>query len=149
VVYTKPAVQGSETVLQYLARYVRRIAISNRRIVSVEDGRVTFRDKDYEARKWKTTTLPAEEFIRRYLQHVLPKGFHKVRFYGLLAPANRTLLHWAGFLLSKEEGLASEDPASSVGLAKPANEELPICPHCGVGRLIVVGRLLPGARAPS
>jgi hypothetical protein len=127
---------------------VRRIAISNRRILSVEDGGVTFRYKDWSANDWKTTTLPAEEFIRRYLQHVLPKGFHKVRFYGLLAPANRTLLDWARFLLSKEDDLTSEDPANCVGPLDPATSELPICPLWGVGRPIPVGRLLPGERGP-
>jgi hypothetical protein len=87
VVYTKPTVQGSETVLQVLGHYVRRTAISNRRILSLEDGRVTFRYKDWRAKEWKTAKLSAEEFISRYLQHVLLRGFHKVRFYGLLAPA--------------------------------------------------------------
>jgi hypothetical protein len=148
VVYTKPAVQGSEPVLRYLARYVCRIAISNRRILSIEDGRVSFRYKDWKANEWKTTTLPAEEFIRRYLQHVLPKGFHKVRFYGLLAPANRSLLHWARFLLSKEDELTGEDLVNGLGPSKPETKELPICPHCGAGRLIPVGRLLPAARGP-
>jgi hypothetical protein len=148
VVYSKPTVQGSEAVLQYLGRYVRRIAISNRRILSVEDGRVTFRYKDWSANDWKTTTLPAEEFIRRYLQHVLPKGFHKVRFYGLLGPASRSLLHFARFLLSREEDPPDRDPANTTETLKSRKAELPLCLHCGVGRLIPVGRLLPGARGP-
>lgn len=148
VVYTKPTVCGNEAVLQYLGRYVRRIAISNRRILAVEDGRVTFRCKDWSANEWKTTTLPAEEFIRRYLQHVLPRGFHKVRFYGLLAPGNRPLLDWARFLLSREDDPASEDPPIAAEAPERQKESFPACPHCGVGRLIPVGRLLPGAREP-
>lgn len=148
VVYTKPAVQGSRPVLQYLGRYVHRIAISNRRILSVEDGRVTFRYKDWSAGDWKTTTLSAEEFIRRYLQHVLPKGFHKVRFYGLLAPRNRSLLNWAGFLLSREEEPAGDDSPNDAEAPKFPKQELSVCRHCGIGRLILVGRLLPGVRGP-
>lgn len=143
VVYTKPTVQGSETVLQYLGRYVRRIAISNRRILSVEDHRVTFRYKD-----WKSATLSAEEFIRRYLQHVLPRGFHKVRFYGLLAPANRALLDWARFLLTKDEDFGSDDPANTAEPPDVPKETHPLCPHCGVGRLTPVGPLTPAARGP-
>jgi hypothetical protein len=145
---TKPTIQGSETVLQYLGRYVHRIAISNRRILSVEDGRVSFRYKDSSANAWKTATLPAEEFIRRYLQHVLPRGFHKVRFYGLLAPGNRPLLEWARFLLSKEDDPNHKPPANDPENPVFKREEVSHCPHCGIGRLIPVGRLLPAARGP-
>jgi hypothetical protein len=148
VVYTKPTVQGSETVLQYLGRYVRRIAISNCRILSFEDGRVTFRYKDWRAREWKTATLSAEEFVRRYLQHVLPRGFHKVRSYGLLSPANRALLDWARFLLTGDEDSGSDEAAIAAETADVPKETLPLCPHCGVGRLIPVGRLPPGAGGP-
>jgi hypothetical protein len=93
VVYSKPSVQGADNVLRYLARYIHRIAITNKRIRSVENGEVTFRYKDSRERCWKTMTLPALEFMRRFLQHVLPGAFHKVRSYGLLAPANRQRLH--------------------------------------------------------
>jgi hypothetical protein len=148
VVYTKPTVQGSEAVLRYLARYVHRIAISNPRILSVENGQVSFRYKPWSASAWKTATLAAEEFIRRYLQHVLPKGFHKVRLYGLLAPANRTLLDWARFLLTQDEDFGSDDPANAAQFPNVAKEALPLCPHCALGRLIPVARLMPGARGP-
>jgi hypothetical protein len=148
VVYTKPTVRGSEAVLQYLGRYVHRIAISNRRILSIEDGQVTFRYKDWSANAWKSATLTAEEFIRRYLQHVLPKGFHKVRFYGLLAPANRELLDWAKFLLSRVADPNPEMPENDPEPPAPQPPELPLCPHCGVGRLIRLGRFPPGARGP-
>ena len=99
VVYCKPTVQGAEKVLEYLSRYVYRIAITNNRIVSACDGRVSFRYKESRKRKcrayWRTMTLPAVEFLRRFLQHVLPKGFHKVRYYGLLNPATSSI---AGFI---------------------------------------------------
>jgi hypothetical protein len=77
VVYTKPTVYGTEKVLSYLARYVHRVAITNGRIISIENGRIQFRYKDSREKIWKTISLEAMEFIRRLLQHVLPRGFHK------------------------------------------------------------------------
>ena len=86
VVYAKPPWGGPEAVLKYLARYVHRVAISNARLVALENGTVTFRYKDYaEDQRQKTMAVSAEEFIRRFLQHVLPSGFVKIRHYGLLA----------------------------------------------------------------
>jgi len=86
VVYAKPPFGGPRQVLKYLARYTHRVAISNQRLVSLEDGQVTFRWKNYaRASEPATMTLQAEEFIRRFLLHVLPKGFVKVRHFGFLA----------------------------------------------------------------
>jgi hypothetical protein len=86
VVYAKPPAGGPAQVLKYLARYTHRVALSNARLVSLEQGQVTFRYKDYaDDRQQKTLTLAADEFLRRFLQHVLPRGFVKVRHYGLLA----------------------------------------------------------------
>src|SRR3954468_23721801 len=86
VVYAKRPFGGPEQVLKYLARYTHRVAISNSRLLTLEDGRVTFRYKDYaDDRQHKTLTLDAVEFLRRFVQHVLPKGFMKIRHYGLLA----------------------------------------------------------------
>lgn len=90
IVYCKPAVQGRGAVLRYLARYVHRVAITNARLVSVTPGQVTFRYRDRRdagARAWRTMTLSADEFLRRFLQHVLPRGFHKVRYYGIWHPS--------------------------------------------------------------
>jgi hypothetical protein len=93
VVDCKPsAVYGTQQVLNYLARYVHRIAITNGRILSMEDGNVTFRYQQVDDPTWKTMTLEAHEFIRRFLQHVLPAGMHKVRYFGLWHPARRRLL---------------------------------------------------------
>ncbi len=84
--YAKAPFGGPERVLKYLARYTHRVAISNHRLVSLAEGRVTFRYKDYaDDQQQKTMTLPAEEFLRRFVQHVLPPGVVKVRHYGLLA----------------------------------------------------------------
>jgi len=86
VVYAKPPWGGPEQVLKYLARYTHRVAISNARLSALEAGQVTFRYKDYaDDRRSKTITLPADEFLRRFLMHILPRGFVKVRHYGLLA----------------------------------------------------------------
>jgi hypothetical protein len=82
VVYAKPTVQGADGVLRYLARYVHRAAITDARIVRVDATTVTFRYQDAQARAWRTMTRAGEEFLRRFLQHVLPRGFHKVRYYG-------------------------------------------------------------------
>lgn len=81
-----------DKTLTYLARYIHQTAITNSRILAAEGGKVTFRYKDSRESRWKTMTLEAAEFIRRFLQHVLPRGFHKVRYYGLLGPRNRCLL---------------------------------------------------------
>lgn len=93
IVYCKPPFAGPIEVLRYLSRYTHRVAISNRRLVAADGGGVSFRWKDYRAdglARWKTMTLGAHEFIRRFLIHVLPKGFHRIRHYGLLANGNRT-----------------------------------------------------------
>jgi len=92
IVYCKPPFAGPEQVLRYLSRYTHRVAISNRRLVADGDGGIAFRYKDYRIDgpgRWKTMTLAPAEFIRRFLIHVLPKGFHRIRHYGLFANGNR------------------------------------------------------------
>ena len=92
MVYCKDPFAGPEQVLRYLSRYPHRVAISNRRLVAADDGGVAFRCKDYRIDgpgRWKTMTLAPHEFIRRFLIHVLPKGFHRIRHYGLFANGNR------------------------------------------------------------
>ncbi len=101
VVYIQSAVHGTCGVLEYLGRYVHRIAISNARIVSVDDKNVALRYQDSSDQKWKLLTLSGEEFLRRYLQHVLPRGLHKVRYYGLWGPANRKLLRQVQLVMPK------------------------------------------------
>ncbi len=86
VVFVKPPFGGPEQVLKYLARYTHRVAISNRRLLSMEDGRVTFEYKDYaDGNQSKVMTLEATEFIRRFLLHILPSGFVRIRQFGFLA----------------------------------------------------------------
>jgi hypothetical protein len=80
--------QGEPVVLNYLARYVFRIALTNHRIIGMDQTHVTFRYKDRKGGRWRTARIEGQEFLRRYLQHVLPKGFHKVRYYGIWHPSH-------------------------------------------------------------
>jgi hypothetical protein len=95
-VYAKPPFSGPEAVLSYLARYIHRVAIANSRLIALDEPGVTFRYKDYRRNghgRYRTMTLAADEFIRRFLLHVLPKGFHRIRHYGLLASAGCPVQH--------------------------------------------------------
>ena len=95
VTYAKAPFAGPKAVLAYLSRYTHRVAISNHRLIKADADGVTFKYKDYRARgpaRYKTMTLSPHEFIRRFLMHVLPKGFHRIRHYGLLANGNRSAM---------------------------------------------------------
>jgi len=156
VVYAKPAVQGTDNVLQYLGRYVHRVALTNHRILAVERGAVTFRYKDSRQACSKTMRLPAREFIRRFLQHVLPKGVHKVRYYGLWAPANRKLLRQIQTAFQEQPaspgpGDAGDDPPPSVlspQALEPKHTASRVCPHCRRGVLRYLGPVQPNKRGP-
>jgi hypothetical protein len=146
VVYAKRPFGGPAQVLKYLARYTHRVAISNRRLVKGDNGQVTFRYKDYaDASRHKTMTLSAEEFLRRFVQHVLPRGFVKIRHYGLLANRRRAeCLHLSRRLLLPLAA-ATDAPAPTVATeASPADAwpidkaKQPHCPHCGSCRLLRV-----------
>jgi hypothetical protein len=138
VVYAKRPFGGPEQVLKYLARYTHRVAISNARLVDVADGRVSFRYKDYsDKHRSKTMSLSADEFLQRFVQHVLPKGFVKVRRYGLLANRCREerLALCRRLLLVETIGAALSEGATEGVAVEPA---VPIrrCPHCGSQRMV-------------
>jgi len=147
VVYAKPPFGGPRQVLKYLARYTHRVAISNQRLVSLEDGRVTFRWKNY-ARDGElaTMTFNAEEFIRRFLLHVLPRGFVKLRHFGFLANRGRR----KNVILCRKL-LAASSPAPPDLAPSPCHsDEAEIdtadrCPHCRVGSMRMIEILLPHA----
>jgi hypothetical protein len=141
VVYCKPTLNRTRKVLAYLGRYVHRVAITNRRILKLENGRVTFRWQVSATGATRTMTLPSEEFLRRFLQHVLPKGMHKVRYYGLLGPTRRARLRQLQLLLAKR----SENQESANAVIVPPAE--PACPCCATGVLVLVGRIRR-ARSP-
>jgi hypothetical protein len=140
VVYCKAPFAGPEQVLRYLSRYTHRVAISNRRLVAADDGAIAFRWKDYRVSspgRWKTMRLHPHEFIRRFLMHVLPKGFHRIRHYGLFANANRAEnIATARALLNVAPPAA--DPQEQPGIATDTPRMLRCpCPRCG-GRMIVI-----------
>jgi hypothetical protein len=147
VVYSKRPFGGPEQVLKYLARYTHRVAISNSRLLNVGDGRVTFRYKDYaDSQQHKTMTLDAVEFLRRFVQHVLPKSFVKIRHYGLLANAQREtrLTLCRRLLLVATVAAALPEPGAAV--IEPAQPRC--CPNCG-GRRLVYGELAPVVSRPA
>ena len=151
VVHVKEPFAGPETVLSYLSRYTHRIAISNRRLVSADQHHVAFRYKDYQAdhrARWKTMRLTPGEFIRRFLSHVLPKGFHRIRHYGLFANGNRAAnLAKARKLLTvpaPDVEPEAQEPASTGepdALAQP-------CPCCG-SRMIIIETFAAGAETKN
>ena len=149
VVYCKAPFAGPEQVLRYLSRYTHRVAISNRRLVAADDAGIAFRWKDYRVNgpdRWKTMRLHPQEFIRRFLIHVLPKGFHRIRHYGLFASTNRAQsIATARALLNVAPPNA--DPPEQPDVASPDTPRvLPYpCPCCGA-RMIVIETFAPGCQ---
>ena len=151
VVYAKRPFAGPAAVLAYLSRYTHRVAISNRRLVALDERGVTFRWKDYRAKgktRHKTMTLGADEFMRRFLLHVLPSGFHRIRHYGLIANAERKdnlakareLLH-----VVPDANAQTQSADAPVGTVQPTF----VCPDCGAA-MIIIDTLVRGQpiRAP-
>jgi len=146
VVHSEPVGAG-ETVFKYLAPYIFRVALSNKRLVKSEDGCVTFRYRESGSKQWKMQTLPAEEFLRRFLQHVLPKGFIKVRYYGFLSSRRRPQLEKIKTLLHVSPAPAAPQIETVEDATTPSEPPVMRCPKCGnVMRL--VGDLPRKARLP-
>jgi hypothetical protein len=147
VVYSKRPFGGPEEVLRYLARYTHRVAISNRRLIACDEKGVTFKWKDYKIEgpdRYKLMTLATHEFIRRFLIHVLPAGFHRIRYYGLLASGKRAdNVARARELLAPPIIPVDAIKAASANAAEPQTEDHS-CPCCG-GRMIIIERFEPGA----
>ena len=154
VVHCEPVGSGV-AALKYLAPYIFRVALSNNRLLKLAEGRVTFRYRDTDTDQERTCTLMAEEFIHRFLQHVLPKGFVKVRYYGLFSPGQRQRLAQVRQQLGgvPPKALAVEGKVeAAVSIASPAvttalAPSAPRCPQCG--QPMHPGRLIPPTgRAP-
>jgi len=151
VVYAKRPFAGPAAVLAYLSRYTHRVAIANSRLIALNEQGVTFKWKDYRAKgrtKHKTMTLSAGEFIRRFLLHVLPGGFHRIRHYGLIANAGRrNNLARARELLNVPAGTVDAMTASDTA-AEPVKPTY-VCPDCGAP-MIIIGTIVRGKmiRAP-
>ena len=152
VVYAKQPFAGPEQVLDYLGRYTHRVAISNHRLVSVTDTEVRFRYKDYaHANARKVLALQPAEFIRRFLLHILPSGFMRIRHYGLLANrAKRDKLAAARAALDHLPAAQLRHPESVEAFwLRVAHLDIHQCAHCKAGRMVVIGPILPApARAP-
>jgi hypothetical protein len=146
---------GNEAVLNYLSRYVFRTAISNARILGMDQTHVVFRWKDRRAEAWRSERLPGVEFLRRFLQHVLPRGFHKVRYYGLWHASKRQESNRAWLLLTLKtpanatpapkladllENMQQMEPMDQAVHDAGDNEpDVPRCPHCGSSRTRFLG----------
>jgi hypothetical protein len=151
VVYCKHPFGGPEEVLRYLARYTHRVAISNRRLIACDDSGVTFKWKDYRIEgpeRYQVMTLATHEFIRRFLLHVLPAGFHRIRYYGLLASGQRAEnVARARELLAPPiipvDAIKAINPNAADG-ANAAEPQTNLCPCCG-GRMVIIERFERGA----
>jgi Putative transposase/Transposase zinc-binding domain len=141
---------GEQAVLDYLARYVFRVALTNARIVALDDHHVSFRCKQRQTGRWQLCRLSGVEFMRRFLQHVLPRGFHKVRYFGLWHPRQREnatrlrhFLHLRRSPLPDQPQHSSEPPPAQPPSADPPCTQPLTCPHCHHGQLIFIRRLTP------
>jgi hypothetical protein len=155
VVYAKRPFAGPQQVVDYVGRYTHRVAISNNRLLDMDGGQVRFAYKDYRADPsdvQKTMTLSAEEFIRRFLLHVLPSGFHRIRYYGFLAPRHRRaklarcrhLLGTPAPLTTLADATAPTDYRDRTTALTGIS--LRVCPACHQGEMMVIEHLVPARR---
>lgn len=151
VVYAKPPFGGPPQVLKYLARYTNRVAISNGRLLELNDDQVSFSYKDYaEGNATKTMTLETQEFARRFLLHVLPRGFVRIRYYGFLANCCRA----ERLKLCRRLLPAAKTEPESVNEVQPGGDQSDLwsapktCPICGQGKMVIVGEIV-GSRHPN
>jgi hypothetical protein len=143
------AVGSGKAALKYLAPYIFRVALSNNRLESVVKDQVTFRYRVGESKKTKRCTLPAERFIGRFLQHVLPKGFVKVRYFGLFSPSRRATLAEVRALLgmAKSEKVGPSTEVRGTVVAQAQQENVVRCPVCGTVMEVTMV-LVPTSRGP-
>lgn len=159
--FCKPCGQGANAVLNYLGRYVYRVAITNHRIVAMDDTHVTFRYKQSKEKRWKTLRLTGVEFLRRFVMHVLPRGFHKVRYYGLWHHSQRSTRNRIRFMLASKVDLFSiiqllnHPPLTEDGQHEISSDPspleslsyLPACPYCHSRKIRCI-EILPHNRSP-
>jgi len=137
VVYAKPVAHGADQVLAYLGRYVHRTAMSDRALLAMDEHTVTFRYRDSRDHRHKVITLPAAEMLRRFLQHVPPKGMHRVRAFGLLHPNERATLRRLQLLLAPRTADGDEPEPEAPTRARTR------CAHCGAAGLAMLRRIEP------
>jgi hypothetical protein len=148
VVYTKEPFAGPEQVIEYLGRYTHKVAITNHRILNINDSGVTFRWRDYRDNNQKIMTLNGVEFLRRFSLHILPKRFVRIRHYGLLSTARRPLLRE----LQRDFKIFVLKTKPKINWKEICREHLhydpDICPHCGKGKMIYIQKLFPERSPP-
>ena len=148
VVYAKEPFAGPEQIIEYLGRYTHKVAISNHRILAIDENGVRFKYKDYRDNKQKQMALQGPEFLRRFCQHILPKGFVRIRHFGLLSAAKRKQLRelQLGF------GIIVPEKKEKKHWKQLSRENLgfdpDICPHCNRGKMLTVETLMPGRPPP-
>jgi hypothetical protein len=140
--------EGEQAVLEYLARYVFRVAITNTRIVGLDDQGVVIRHKHRKSNRWRTSRISAHEFMRRFLQHALPQGLHKVRYFGLWHPSKRTQAARVRLHLLLERPMLPHESGLSADMAdRPDDHADPgtsrICPRFNEGHLVHIRQLSP------
>ncbi|MFI4912336.1 MAG: transposase [Sedimentisphaeraceae bacterium JB056] len=142
--------KGNKAVLNYLSRYVHRVAITNSRILAIDDEFVTFRYKDRKAKRFKTCKVTGHEFMRRYLQHVLPKGFHKVRYYGIWHSSHKYHVLKLVKLMNLFGDCPQPATKKTVAVEQVQTTITPRCPHCKSEHLTLIEKLpRPRSRSPS
>ena len=137
VVYCKPPFKNANSVIEYLGRYTHRVAISNNRILNIDNGKVTFKWRDYrDNNKMKTMVLDADEFIRRFILHILPPRYMKIRHFGLLGNRNKTKKLTLCKSLTNTKVLTKENISPLEILKKKSGIDFNLCPICRIGHLI-------------
>jgi hypothetical protein len=148
VVFSKDVFAGPDQVVEYLGRYTHKVAISNHRLIDINDQDVTFRWRDYRDSKVKIMSLSGTEFLRRFCLHLLPRGFVRIRHYGLLSSTKRELLRTVqlsyGIVIPK---LRKKKHWKDI-CREHLNYDPDICPHCGKGKMITIEIMLPGRSPP-
>jgi len=143
IAYAKSPFAGPEQVLEYLGRYTHRVAISNNRIVSIDNGKVTFTYRDREKNETREMTIDADEFIRRFLLHILPKGFMKIRYFGFLAHKNKKKTIPLLRKLINPEAKLPEKVKETVQemMLRVTGNDITCCPKCKKGKMIIIKNL--------
>ena len=138
VVYCKEPFKNAESVIQYLGRYTHRVAISNERIIKIEDGKVTFKWRDYkDNNQMKEMTITTEEFIRRFLIHILPPKFMKIRYYGILGNRNKKKKLLKCKILTRTKIYKKKELPTLELLKKVLGKDFNLCPHCKKGHMLI------------
>jgi hypothetical protein len=149
VVYAKEPFSGPDQVIEYLGRYTHKTAISNHRLVSIDETGVQFRYRDYRDNKQKQMRLSGTEFLRRFCQHILPKGFVRIRHYGVLASKNRPQLRQ----IQQEHGIQVRQERQHKDWKQLCREHLgydpDLCPHCKKGKMVTIERFDPVRGPPQ